>query len=136
VELLTLEGWAFIPGPRHIADPPGNSIDLHDVASYDPGEVADSLLTYPGCRLLHPASPTWWEWRAEWTDGDRFIALGMSLFETAPPTWGGSEVEALCRLEDIMGLWFSLRSRFSAAWLHNAACEVHTPESFCRSFAA
>jgi len=136
VELLTLEGWSLIPGPPRIVDPPGSSIDLQDVASYDPREVAGSLLAYPGCRLVHPASPTWWEWRAEWAGGDRFIALGMSLFETEPPTWGGSGIEAVCRLEDIMGLWLSLRSRFPAAWLHNESCEIHTPESFRRSFAA
>jgi len=133
--LLTLEGWSLIPGPWHILDPPASSIDLHDVASYEPQEVADSILSYPGCRLLKHASPTWWDWRAEWRGGDRFIEVGMSLFETEPPSWGGSEVEALCELEDVMGLWTWLRKRFRAIWLHNRECEIHTPETFRRQFA-
>ena len=56
--LLRLRGWSFIPGPRQIADPPGSSIDLNDVASYHPGEIADCVISYSDCRLVHPAEPT------------------------------------------------------------------------------
>ena len=134
--LLVLEGRSLVPGPRRILDPPGNSLNLRDVAIYDPQKIADSLIDYPGCRLLHPAFPTWWEWRVEWRSGDRFIRLGMSLLDTEPPTCGVSEVEAVCDLEDVIGLWLSLRERFPAVWLHSPACEIQTPESFRRSFGA
>ncbi len=133
---LRLQGWSLIPGPHQIAHPPSNSIDLHDIASYDPGEIADCLLGYPGCRLLHPAEPTWWEWRAEWRVADRFIDLAMTLFDERGSSWGGSPIDVHCDAEDLMALWASLRERFPAVWLHNEDCEIHTPHSFRRLFGA
>ncbi len=127
---LALKGWAFVPGPRCLVNPPASSLDLHDIANYDPGEIADAFLSYPDVRLLHPAEPSWWEWRAEWRCGQRFITLGMTLFDTEPQYWGGSSIEALCDLEELMRLWTSLRKRFTAVWLHNDDCDVQTPESF------
>jgi len=122
--------WAFIPGPREIPDPPASSVTLQDVATYPPKAIARALLAYPGFGLVHAAEPSWWQWRARWERGRSFLLVGMTLFETDPVAWGGSPVSGACEINDLLSLWHALRGQFPAVWLHNNACEVHTPESF------
>jgi hypothetical protein len=124
--------WAFIPGPSAIHDPPESSVDLQEVATYPPDTVAEAFLGFPGFRLLHDADPSWRQWRAGWERGRSFLVVEMTLFETTPIAWGGSGVSGYCALEELLALWQALREQFSAMWLHNSQCEIHTPESFMR----
>lgn len=130
---LQEQDWAFIPGPE--TDPPGNSLELHEIVEYAPERIAEVFLSYPGMRLVHPPEPTWWEWKARWEEQDRFIELEMSLFETEPVTWGGSGIRAHCTVQDVLKLWQAVKERCPAVWLHNSECAIHTPESFERLFA-
>jgi hypothetical protein len=124
--------WAFVPGPSEIQDPPESSVDLQEVAMYPPDTVAQAFLGYPGFMLLHDAVPSWWQWRAGWERGRSSLVVEMTLFETDPIAWGGSGVSGYCTLEELLALWHALREQFSAMWLHNGDCEIHTPESFMR----
>jgi hypothetical protein len=130
--MLELREWSFIPGP--LTRPPESSLELHDLVGYAPESVAEAFLSYPGMQLLHPADPSWWEWKARWGRDERFIELDMSLFETEPVTWGGSTITAHCSLDDLMRLWEAVRTRCQAVWLHNGDCEIHTPDSLRRLF--
>lgn len=129
--LMDFDGWAFIPGP--LRDPPDSSINLHDMVDYPPDLVAGAFLACDGVDLVHPAEPSWWEWRAAWRSGDRYIGLDMTLFDNMEPTsWGGSTITALCRAEDMMGLWIAVRERCPAVWLHSPDCDIFTLETFAR----
>jgi hypothetical protein len=132
MSLVTLEGWSFIPGPRTIPTPPISSLSLQEIASYMPWAIAEFFLSYPGFRLLHPAEPSWWQWKAAWESATGFISVNMTLFDNPERSWGGSDLKALCQVDDLLELWRKMRERFPAVWLHNTDCEIHTPESFQR----
>ncbi len=123
---------AFIPGPSEILDAPASSLDLQEIASYPPEAIAQAFLAYPGFSLMQDADPPWWQWRAGWERGQRFLLVDMTLFETDPIAWGGSHVFGYCELDDLLSLWRALRERFPAVWRHNSDCEIHTPDSFLR----
>jgi len=128
---VSLQSWSLIPGPA--SDPPASSLDLGDVIHYPPETVARTLLAFPGMRLVHLPEPTWWDWGARWEEGSRWIEVTLTLFESEPPSWGGSDLRGECDLQDILRLWAHLRTSVPSSWMHNADCEIHTPESFGRA---
>ena len=125
--------WSLIPGPVALAEPM-NSQDLQDIKTYSPALIAESFLGFPGMRLLHPPSPSWWEWQAQWESGADFIEVGMTLFEEEPESWGGSPVIADCSLDAIEALWSHLTSRHAGVWLHDPHCTIHTQGSLREMF--
>ena len=125
---MELEGWSFIPGP--LSDPPASSVILQEITEYAPADIADAILGYPGTRLVHPDSPSWWEWKASWEDGNGRIDLNLTLFEIEPPAWGGSQLTAFCGRRDVLALWMHLRASHPAIWLHGPDCSIYTPEAF------
>ena len=127
---LADDDWAFIPGSREVQDPPASSVGLQDVATYPPQAIAQAFLAYPGFRLVHAPDPSWWQWQVGWERGRSLLVVGMTLFETDPVSWGGSHVSGTCELDDLVSLWHALRAQVPAVWLHNSACEIHTPDSF------
>ena len=131
----TREQWSFIPGPAELAQPM-NSQDLQDIEEISPAAIADSVLSFPGVRLLHPATPSWWQWRARWESGSDFIEVGMTLFEDEALSWGGSSITADCSLDDIEKFWSHLRSRHRGVWLHDPDCIIHTHDSLRHTAAA
>src|SRR5262249_53664382 len=100
----TQQQWSLIPGPRRLARPM-DSQDMQDVQLYPVVVIADTLLTFPGMRLLTPKEPSWWEWRARWESDHDFIELGMTLFDDKVPNWGGSPITADCTPNAIDALW-------------------------------
>lgn len=128
--MVDLKDWSLSAGP--LTNPPASSLVLEDIVLYPPEIVADSILSFPGIRLKHPADPTWWDWVARWDECGRWIEVGFTLFDTDPPAWGGSVLEGCCELTDILELWSTVRSRVPACWMHNTLCEIHTPESFAK----
>jgi hypothetical protein len=127
---IRLNGWSLIPGP--LLNPPQSSVALDEIVEYSPEAVASTFLSYPGTRLVHAAQPTWWDWKARWESGVSHWEFGMSLFETEPPSWGGSLVMGDCELEEFLQFCRHVRGPLPAVWLHNSACEIHSPESFAR----
>ena len=127
--------WAFVPGPSSIAGPL-NSQDVRDIELHTPESVAQALLSFPGMQLVQDASPSWWEWRARWAEGSRYLEVGMTLFGNEEQSWGGSPVHANCSTEDIRSLWAHLQSRHRGVWIHDSNCTMHNHESFARRVAA
>lgn len=116
-------------------DEPRSSLDLHELVEHTPAAIADSLLSFPGTRLLHPAERSWWDWKARWESGERYIEIDVTLFDNEEQHWGGSSLDANCSVEDLLTLWRVLQSRHSGIWLHDPDCEMHTPESFLANLA-
>lgn len=130
MNLISLSDWSLIPGP--ISDPPLSSVALNESEEYLPEVVAEAILDVPGMRLKHPPEPTWWEWLARWDEGHRWIEVGFTLYEIEPPAWAGSSLDGSCELADFLGFWTEVRRRVPACWMHNSACEIHSPESFAQ----
>ena len=131
---VNLQSWSLIPGPA--SNPPASSLALDDVIHHSPQTVADAILAFPGMVLVHSPDSTWWEWAARWEDGTRWIEVTMTLFDSDPPAWGGSDSRGECDLQDILHLWGHLTSAVPSCWMHNADCDIHTPESFARLICA
>ena len=127
--------WSLIPGPAELAQPM-NSQDLQDIEVFSPTAIAESFLSFPGVQLLHPPTPSWWEWRARWESGGDFIEVGMTLFEDDAQSWGGSPISADCSLDDIEALWSHLQTRHRGVWLHDPDCIIHTHDSLRHTTAA
>jgi hypothetical protein len=130
MQAVKLDGLSFIPGPA--SDPPRDSLQLHDIIEHPVEDMASAFLSFPGMRLLNPGEPTLWEWQAEWRRNDSVIVVGMSLFDTDPVSWGGSDIRGSCSLAEILDLWNTVRHRCMGVWIHAADCAIYTPESFAR----
>jgi len=120
--------WSFIPGPAELTQPM-SSQDLKDIEEISPAAIAESFLSFPGVRLVHPPAPSWLEWCARWESGSDFIEVGVTLFEDAAQSWGGSPITADCSPDDIEGLWSHLQARHRGVWLHDPDCILHTHDS-------
>lgn len=114
-------------------DEPTDSQIVCDISQHSAQSVAASLLAFPNTVMVHPADPSWYQWKAHWQNGNRFIDLNLTLFDDEE-TWGGSEVEADCLAGDVIKLWTLLQARHSGVWLHAPDCTMHTQESFLTEF--
>ena len=106
-----------------------NSVDLQKIEFCPAEAIAKSFLSFPGVRLLHPAKPSWWEWRARWESRTDFIEIDMTLFDDEGQSWGGSAITADCSFDQIDALWSHLQSDNRAIWLHDPECIIHTHAS-------
>ena len=125
----------MIPGPAELTQPM-NSQDLQDIEQISPAAIAESILSFTGVRLLHPPTPTWWEWRARWESGSDFIEAGMTLFDDEARSWGGSPITSDCSLDEIEAFWSYLQARHRGVWLHAPDCTSHTHDSLRQTTAA
>lgn len=121
-------GWSFIPGPLQFQEP-FYSIELQEVATYPASSIETAILGFKGARLVQPAQPTWWSWRAQWQEDQRIISLSMSLFDKGEAIWGGSELETDCFIVDLLALWRTIRKTHPCVWLHSPAGRIYTEAS-------
>ena len=127
--------WSFIPGPAKLREPI-SSVDLREIEFCSAESIAKSFLSFPDSRLVHPARPSWWEWRGCWQMGPDLIEIDMTLFDDEGQSWGGSAITADCSLEQIDALWSHLQSGNAAVWLHDPECIIHTHASLRTAFAS
>lgn len=133
VEAIDFCGWAFIPGPRRFREPL-YSTRMDELAEYSPDAVAQALISITKMRLVRPADPTWWDWKACWEDDGGILELGMTLCEPddARVCWGGSGIDGRCPAVGLLRLWEAIRAKLDAVWLRSPDCRVYTPRSFRR----
>lgn len=129
---FVLNEWSFIPGPA--SNPPGSSLNLHELIEYPPSTIAEVILAFPGTIEENRGSPTWWQWSARWQFETATIVIGMTLSDTNPVSWGGSPLQGNCTVDQILRLWESVRRICPGVWMHNEDCEIHTPQSFLDLF--
>jgi hypothetical protein len=129
IKFQTKGGWSLIPGPVLLAQPM-NSQDLQDIEPYSPADMAASFLSFRETRLLHQATPSWWDWRARWESESHFIEVNMTLFKDEAQSWGGLRITADCSNDEIEALWSHLQTRHRGIWLHGPDCIIHTHDSF------
>src|ERR1700733_10499881 len=127
---VSLEGWAFIPGPAVAGVVPFLSTEVANIALYPVAAVASAFLQIPGFRLVQPANPTWYDWKSRWDRESHYLLLGMSQFEDDERSWGGSGFSAVCEVSDILTILSVIQKQLPQVWLHNDECEIHSAESF------
>lgn len=117
-------------------DEPTDSQIVDDISQHPTRSIAAALLAFPGAEIVHPADPSWYQWKARWYYNSRSVDLTMTLFDDLEETWAGSGVEADCLAGDIMGLWSFLLAKHTGIWLHAPDCTMHTPHSFLEELAS
>lgn len=139
---LDLTELFFVSGPLTLPDG-FSSVEIDRGEHYSPDAVAQAFLAVPGARLLHPAQPSWAQWRACWWSGQRTIEIDLAACEVDPQDsgghpllWGGSNLRTHCLLPDLLALWVAVRSRCPAVWLHDTETRMWSPESFAREVQA
>lgn len=106
------------------------------MAEYDPRGIADAFLAIPEMKLIHEANPSWYAWRARWEQANRWIEVGMSVFDEPTVSWGGSELKTDCYVSDVVALWLEVQEAYPAVWLHNPECRIYTVAAFLAEYAA
>lgn len=124
---------AFIAGPAELGEPI-SSVALDDPVEYTPEEIVEAFLAVQGCQVTHPATPTWWQWRARWTSEGDTLDLDMTLFDVEPLLWGGSGIEHSCSPTALLSFWESVRVRCPAVYLHDSACTIYPPNYFAKQY--
>jgi hypothetical protein len=125
----TKEQWPFVPGPAELSEPLDSQI-LQEIELHAPAAIAESFLSFPGTRQIRAATASWWEWRARWESADRFIELGMTLFDDEAQSWGGSPILADCSPGNIEALWSHMQARHRGVWMYDSDGIIHTRDSF------
>ena len=129
-----LDDWSIVPGGESIR-PPFRSTLLHGITHYDLEAVAAVILAIPGTQLVHEANPDWWEWRARWKFDDATIDIEMTILEPLEGRgWGGVGLSGSATPSTMAVLYKRVHQALPCAWLHNAACELHTASSFSELF--
>lgn len=123
----------LVPGPLTLVEP-AISFDTHEIVQYSPDRVAQTILSFPGVHLLKPASPSWWDWKARCEADEGYIEVCMTLFDTEPAVWGGSDLKINCSPKFLFDFWTHVRSVCPAGWLHDTECRLYSPESFSKHY--
>ena len=125
---------SIIPGPESIPQP-YSSINVKDIAEYSPAAIAEAILSMDEVELINKPSPSWWEWRAQWSNGKFTLIIDMTCLGDNDEYWGGSSLYGVCDKASILKIWGSLTDNgFKSVWLHNGDCQMYTREGFSAAF--
>jgi hypothetical protein len=134
---LQLTGWRLLIGPPDLSEPtPSWAVD--SLPRYEPEEVASTILAIPNCALASPAAPGWENWAARWQVDERVIEFNQAevlcFDEDAAPRWCGCDLEADCRVGDLLVVWAEIHRRHPGVWLSDPNSWYQTMASFLRRF--
>ncbi len=133
--LLVSSDYALVPGPLVLREPVLSFELRDDFELYPPVEFCHAVTSLPGVSAIGDPEDDWYSWTARWSEGDRSIEMEMAgplepdnahLREA----WGGTALILNCRLSDLLTLWKAIRTRLPACWLHDADCNMFSPERF------
>lgn len=122
--------WAFVPGPPGLEGMVMSHMMEDEPAEYSPGDFAKAFMAVSGAELVKSSSPDWWSWKAAWIGDEDAFEVGMTLFETSPPHWGGSPIEGATSAREVLSAWRTLARTLPGVYLHNEDCEMFTLEAF------
>jgi hypothetical protein len=127
---LTTDSYAFIAGPRTLAEPIP-SWDLEDVVVYPTADIVATLLGIPGVKEISGADRHWRGWAAAWESGERLIVLeDLEELDDGEGHFGVISLRCDCLVSDLLGLWDSLQRSHPGVWLYGPDCWLQTRSSF------
>ena len=128
--------WSLVAGPLALSTPvfPSDHV-TEDVVEYQPAKVAEALSALAGVEVVVD-NGDWWEWKAEYFgDGDCF-EINLTLFETEPPLWAGSDLVGATNPEEALRFWSALDRVLPGTYLHSSDAELFTFDGFWERFLA
>ena len=126
--------WAFVPGPPELDGTTLSHMVEVEPVKYSPGDFAKAFMAVSGAELVNSGSPDWWSWKAAWIGDEDAFEVGMTLFETSPPHWGGSPIEGAQSAREVLSVWRDLARKLPGVYLHNEDCEMFSLEAFQARF--
>ncbi|MFK7778195.1 MAG: hypothetical protein QM501_08750 [Gimesia sp.] len=142
-QLLDLTELCLVHGPIKMPDL-AHSFDVKwKTEIYTASEIGDAILTVPGVRLIHDASPDWNSWVARWQNGSHFIEFDIADCEIDPDNeqqpglstyWGGSKFETHCTVDEILFVWLAIQNKCPGTWLHDTDCRLYNLKTFSETF--
>ncbi|MEM1022370.1 MAG: hypothetical protein AAGJ19_01725 [Myxococcota bacterium] len=78
----------------------------------------------------------WWAWRALYQGEADIFEPNVTLFETSPPSWGGTARVAVNEPHAALALLYADGLGLPSVYLHSSGASLYTPEvsgAFVRS---
>lgn len=142
-QLLNLTELCLVWGPIELPDLAYSFADDWKTEIYTADEISDAIMSVPGVKLVHDASPDWNSWAARWQNGNHFIEFDISECPFDPDNeirpgisayWGGSKFETHCTVEEILFVWRGIQEKRPGVWLHDTDCRMYNMPMFKETF--
>jgi hypothetical protein len=132
-QLFRATDWRLLIGPTDLSAPKP-SWDVDFLPRYEPKHVAAAILAIAGFSPVTAADPDSESWVARWESDGRVIVFRepeVLPFDTdGTPRWCGCDIDADCRVEDMLAVWEAIHRQFPGIWLYAPDSWYQTRESF------
>jgi|GEM_PF-2262284 len=134
VKFADLE-WSIVPGPRELpaAFFPSDQVH-HEVVTYAPDDVARVLVGLSGLSVDSDGGGDWWAWRATYEGQRDLFEVNMTLYETQPPMWGGSDLVGIVDAREALDFWKKVATQLPGTYLHGSDACLYSMEGFRTTF--
>ncbi|QDT99240.1 hypothetical protein [Gimesia aquarii] len=142
-QLPNLPELYLVDGPLQLPDLAYSFADDWKTEIYTAKEIGDAILSVPGVKLIHDASPNWDSWVARWEKGGHFIEFDITECEFDPENelrpglsehWGGSKFKNHCTVDEILFVWRLIQKKCPGVWLHDTDCRMYNLTIFNELF--
>lgn len=142
-QLINLTELYLVWGPIELPDLAYSFADDWKSEIYTADEISDAILSVPGVKLVHDASPNWDSWAARWQNGSHFIEFDVTECPLDPDNeqrpglsayWGGSKFETYCTVDEILFVWRAIQEKCPGVWLHDTDCRMYNLTIFSETF--
>ncbi len=125
--------WSIVPGPKMLpaAVFPSDQV-RREVAKYAPAQVAHVLAGLSGMVLETDGDGDWWSWRARYEGQRDLFEVNMTLYETDPPLWGGSELVGIIDAQEALDFWKKVAGQLPGTYLHGSDAQLYSMDGFRR----
>jgi len=127
--------WSIVPGPRMLPRVVFPSDQVHgEVAAYPPDRVARVFAGLSGLSVENDGDSDWWAWRATYEGERDQFKVNMTLYETEPPLWGGSELAGATDAREALEFWKKVAARLPGTYLHGDGARLYSMDGFRSAF--
>jgi hypothetical protein len=116
---IQLTGWRLLIGPLDLSEPTPSWAVVDSLPRYEPEEIAATILAIPNCSLVSAAVPGWENWATWWQADGRVIEFNHAevvyFDEDDTPLLCGCDLEANCRVGDVIAVWSEIYHRHPAS---------------------
>jgi len=127
--------WSIVPGPRTLpaAVFPSDQVQ-GEVVAYPPDQVARVLAGLSGLSVENDGEGDWWAWRATYEGQQDLFEVNMTLYETEPPFWGGSELGGITDAREALDFWKKVAAQLPGTYLHGSDARLYSMNGFRAAF--
>lgn len=127
--------WSIVPGPTTLPAAVFLTDQLRgELVTYPPHEVAQVLTGLPGLSVEDDGDGDWWEWRATYEGQRDLFEVNMTLYDTEPPLWGGSELAGITDAREALDFWEMVAAQLPGTYLHGSDARLYSMAAFRAEF--